>query len=120
MRNTIKWILVLCDVIVAGMFGISVAITLLFEPTWDTLNKYFIVTIIFSIVLLLFFNLIWVASFNLKKFDNQEHLRLVESRWNSASFKLNKVLQKLETDIRHEIIEEVIKNKQNETNKTMV
>lgn len=107
--KTFKYILVFLDIIGFIML-IPTVMVLFFETDWSSLNLPAIRFIVLFTLILIVANVIFVSAFNIRKFENQEHLRLVVDRYNNASNKLNEAATKLSNDIRKEILDDVVKN----------
>jgi amino acid transporter len=95
--------------VIVIIIGLPLLIVLFTETNYEQLNTAFISYSVLAMVILLIFNLFFILSFNVKKFDDQKHLRLVEWRWNKATSMLYKSIEELKVNIRKTILEEVVK-----------
>lgn len=60
------------------------------------------------VIICLFLDMLFIYSINVKKFNDQKHLRMLENGYESAIFKLDKTIKILENDIIREIRDSVV------------
>lgn len=90
------------------------ALALTTSPSWDALNKPFIIGITYFLIVSVITSMTLILSFNIEKFNSQEHYREIVRRYVDAATRLHKVCDKLEKEISQKIVDDICKLEKDE------